>query len=97
MAINTKHRALIAFLLLGLWAVAWAAMGFSDILARGVYMLVSGTTSEVRIDTAGPIVLVTILVTSLYGGFAAVTLGLSFFPTRAYHRFVDARAAARML
>ena len=25
------------FLLLGLWAVAWAAMGFSDILARGIY------------------------------------------------------------
>ena len=28
------------FLLLGLWAVAWAAMGFSDIVARGTYMLV---------------------------------------------------------
>jgi hypothetical protein len=82
------------FLLLGLWAVAWAAMGFSDILARGVYVFVSGSTTELRLDTAGPIVLVTILVTSLYGGLAAVTLGLSFFPTRGYRRLVEARAAA---
>ena len=82
------------FLLLGLWAVAWAAMGFSDILARGTYMLVSGSTTELRVDTAGPIILVTICVTSLFGGLAAVTLGLSFFPTRAYRRLVELRAAA---
>jgi hypothetical protein len=82
------------FLLLGLWAVAWAAMGFSDILARGTYMLISGSTTELRIDTAGPIILVTICVTSLYGGLAAVTLGLSFFPTRGYRRLIESRAAA---
>jgi len=82
------------FLLLGLWAVAWAAMGFSDMVARGIYVMVSGTTTEVRLDTAGPIILMTIAVTSAFGTLAAVTLGLSFFPTRAYRRFVESRAAA---
>ena len=82
------------FLLLGLWAVAWAAMGFADIVARGIYMMVSGSTTEVRLDTAGPIILMTIAITSALGTLAAVTLGLSFFPTRAYRRFVESRAAA---
>ena len=39
----------------------------------------------------------TICVTSVLGGLAAVTLGLSFFPTRAYRRFVESRAAASRL
>jgi hypothetical protein len=82
------------FLLLGLWAVAWAAMGFSDLVARGIYVMVSGSTTEVRLDTAGPIILTTVAVTSAFGTLAAVTLALSFFPTRAYRRFVEARAAA---
>jgi len=82
------------FLLLGLWAMAWAAMGFSDILARSIYWAVAGPSAEIRLDTAGPIILVTICVTSLFGGLAAVTLGLSFFPTRAYRRLVESRAAA---
>ncbi len=82
------------FLLLGLWAVAWAAMGFSDILARGAYLLASGSTTELQLDTAGPIILVTICVTSVFGGLAAVTLALSFFPTRGYRRLVESRAAA---
>lgn len=82
------------FLLLGLWAVAWAAMGLSDIVARGIYVMVSGSTTELRLDTAGPIILTTIAITSALGTLAAVTLGLSFFPTRAYRRFVESRAAA---
>jgi hypothetical protein len=82
------------FLLLGLWAVAWAAMGFSDIVARGIYVMVSGSTTELRLDTAGPIILTTIAITSALGALAAVTLALSFFPTRGYRRFVEARAAA---
>jgi hypothetical protein len=82
------------FLLLGLWAVAWAAMGFSDIIARWIYVVTSGSTTELRIDTAGPIILTTIAITSALGTLAAVTLALSFFPTRGYRRFVEARAAA---
>ena len=82
------------FLLLGLWAVAWAAMGLSDIVARGIYVMVSGSATEVRLDTAGPIILTTISITSALGTLAAVTLGLSFFPTRAYRRLVESRAAA---
>ena len=82
------------FLLLGLWAVAWAAMGLSDIVARSIYWTVVGSTTEMRLDTAGPIILMTIAVTSALGTLAAVTLGLSFFPTRAYRRWVESRAAA---
>jgi hypothetical protein len=82
------------FLLLGLWAVAWAAMGLSDIIARGIYVMVSGSATELRLDTAGPIILTTIAITSALGTLAAVTLGLSFFPTRAYRRFVETRAVA---
>jgi hypothetical protein len=82
------------FLLLGLWAVAWAAMGFSDIIARTIYWHVAGPSAELRIDTAGPIILTTVAITSALGGVAAVTLALSFFPTRAYRRFVESRAVA---
>lgn len=85
------------FLLLGLWAVCWAAMGFSDMIARGVYVMLSGSTTEVQVDTAGPIILVTIFITSVLGALAAVTLALSFFPTRGYRRWVEARAAAQQL
>jgi hypothetical protein len=82
------------FLLLGLWSVAWAAMGFSDILARSIYWAVAGPSAEIHIDTAGPIILTTIAVTSALNGIGAVTLALSFFPTHGYRRFVEARAAA---
>ena len=82
------------FLLLGLWAVAWAAMGLSDVIARGLYVMSSGSTTELRIDTAGPIILTTIAITSALGTLAAVTLALSFFPTRSYRRFIESRAAA---
>jgi hypothetical protein len=85
------------FLLLGLWAISWAAMGFSDLVARGIYVMVTGSTAELELDTAGPIILVTITITSALGALAAVTLGLSFFPTRAYRRFVESRAAARRI
>ena len=85
------------FLLLGLWAVCWAAMGFSDMIARGIYVYLAGSATEVRVDTAGPIILVTIFITGILGALAAVTLALSFFPTRAYRRLVEARAAAERL
>jgi hypothetical protein len=85
------------FLLLGLWAISWAAMGFSDLVARGVYVMVTGSTGEVQLDTAGPIILVTITITSAFGALAAVTLALSFFPTRAYRRFVESRADSRRI
>jgi hypothetical protein len=82
------------FLLLGLWAIAWAAMGLSDVFARALYVMTSGSTTEVRIDTAGPIILTTIAITSALGTLAAVTLALSFFPTRGYRRLIESRAAA---
>jgi hypothetical protein len=85
------------FLLLGLWAISWAAMGFSDLVARGVYVMVTGSTGELQLDTAGPIILVTITITSAFGALAAVTLALSFFPTRAYRRFVESRADSRRI
>jgi hypothetical protein len=83
------------FLLLGLWAAAWAGMGLSEVVARGLYVMTTGESVELRLDAAGPIILVTIAVTSLLGGLAAVTLALSFFPTGAYRRFVLARSAPR--
>jgi hypothetical protein len=82
------------FLLLGLWALAWAAMGCSDIIARAIYWTTVGSTTEMQLDAAAPIILATIAITSAFGTLAAVTLGLSFFPTRVYRRFVEARAAA---
>jgi hypothetical protein len=82
------------FLLLGLWAAAWAAMGLSDVIARALYVMISGSTTELRIDTAGPIILTTICITSALGTLAAVTLALSFFPTRGYRRLIESRAAA---
>jgi hypothetical protein len=82
------------FLLLGLWALAWASMGFSDIVARSIYWKVTGGAGELDIEKAGPIILTTVAVTSLLGAIAAVSLALTFFPTRAYRRWVESRAEA---
>jgi hypothetical protein len=83
------------FLLLGLWGLAWVAMSFAEVAARALYVLRTGNTVELRLETAGPIILATVAATSALGVIGAVTLGLCFFPTPAYRRFLERRARAR--
>jgi hypothetical protein len=83
------------FLLLGLWALCWATMGFSDIVARSIYWHVTGGIAEIDIHAASPIIMTTVAVTGALGACAAVTIALTFFPTRGYRRFIESRAHAR--
>ncbi len=80
-----------------LWAI-WSFTAFLNftaaVVARVFYFAagVSGDTLDPQV--AGPIVLVTISVTMVLGIISAVTLFLTFFPTIAYRRWVEAYAGS---
>jgi predicted membrane chloride channel (bestrophin family) len=55
----------------------------------------AGTTTELVVEVARPVVIGTMAVTMVLGIVSAATLFLTFFPTSAYRRWVEARAEAR--
>lgn len=81
----------------GLWGV-WAAAGFlnvaADLVSRLVYRALAGTTEAVP-ELLRPVFFVTTNTTMVLGAVSAVTLFLTFFPPRAYLRWVRSRAAAQ--
>lgn len=82
------------FLLWGVWATCSTLNFVADLASRTFYWLAFGTIEpvpEYLAATVGP----TIIATMALGSVSAVTLFLTFFPTRAYLRLVEARAAAR--
>jgi hypothetical protein len=81
------------FLLWGIWAACSTLNFVADLASRTCYWLIFGTIQpvpEYLEATVGP----TILVTMVLGVVSAVTLFLTFFPTPAYLRWVQARAAS---
>lgn len=80
------------FLLWGLWAAAGFLNFFADLAARGAYVLVSGTTTEMIPELLAPVILVTVLATMILGSVSAVTLFLTFFPTAGYRSWLERRA-----
>jgi hypothetical protein len=81
------------FLLWGVWAACSTLNFVADLASRSFYWLVFGTIQpvpEYLAATVGP----TIAITMALGCVSAVTLFLTFFPTRAYLRRVQARGAA---
>ena len=81
------------FLLWAVWAACSTLNFVADLASRAFYWLAFGTIQpvpEYLAATVGP----TIIATMVLGSISAVTLFLTFFPTPAYLRRVEARAAA---
>jgi hypothetical protein len=81
------------FLLWGVWAACSTLNFVADLASRSIYWLVFGTIQPVP-EYLAATVAPTIAITMALGCVSAVTLFLTFFPTRAYLRRVEARAAA---
>jgi hypothetical protein len=81
------------FALWGIWSSVMLAMGQIDPLARVWYVTQIGAGDVWVPELGRPIVLWLVTVSAALGAFAMVTLYLTFFPTRAYHRRVAERAA----
>jgi len=81
------------FLLWGVWATATMLMGFSEPLARFWYVHLAGSTTAWMPEYGRPIINVTVAYSSAVGLVAAAVLFLTFFPTTAYRRWVESRAA----
>jgi hypothetical protein len=80
------------FLLWAVWAACSTLNYVADLASRGLYWLLYGTVQpvpEYLAATVGP----TIVVTMVLGAVSAATLFLTFFPTPAYRRWVEARSA----
>jgi hypothetical protein len=82
------------FLLWSIWAAAGTVNYLADLVSRGIYVLVFGTTEAVP-ELLATIVPVTLALTMLTGCVSAATLFLTFFPTPAYVRWVSQRGRAR--
>lgn len=81
------------FLLWGVWAACSTLNFVADLASRTLYWLIYDTIQPVP-EYLAVMVAPTIAVTMLFGSVSAVTLFLTFFPTPAYLRWVEARAAA---
>jgi len=82
------------FLLWGVWSAAGVAMLFADVVARVLYALLAGTTTEMVMEVLRPVVIGTMAVTMVLGVVSATTLFLTFFPTARYRRWVERRISA---
>jgi hypothetical protein len=81
------------FMLWAIWASATFANGWSDVLARVLYVRAVGNSDAFVAEVARPYIVTTLSFTSTIGLVAAVTLFLTFFPTRSYRRLIERRAA----
>jgi hypothetical protein len=81
------------FLLWAVWAACSTLNFVADLGSRALYRLVFGTIQPVP-EYLAATVAPTIAVTMVLGAVSALTLFLTFFPTPAYLRWVESRAAA---
>lgn len=84
------------FALWSIWALSSMASSFSEPLARLIYRLQVGDSIHAATsiqDVAGSIITTTLLVTQVFTGVSAIALFLTFFPTEAYRRLIERRAA----
>jgi len=84
------------FALWGIWSCVMLAMGLIDPLARAWYVTQIGAGDVWVPELGRPIVVWLVSVSAALGSFAMVTLYLTFFPTRAYRRWVEEHAACRV-
>jgi hypothetical protein len=83
------------FLIWGIWSAATFVNLAADPVARLIYTNLAGTTTELVTEAIRPVLLGTMSVTMILGIVSAATLFLTFFPTAAYRRWVEARAEAK--
>jgi hypothetical protein len=83
------------FLIWGIWSAATFVNLAADLIARVVYTTLAGTTTELVMEVIRPVVIGTMGVTMILGIVSAATLFLTFFPTPAYRRWLEARAEAQ--
>jgi hypothetical protein len=83
------------FLIWGIWSAANFVNLAADLVARVVYTTLAGTNTELVMEVIRPVVIGTMAVTMILGIVSAATLFLTFFPTPAYRRWVEARAEAQ--
>jgi hypothetical protein len=81
------------FLLWGVWGATMAGMAFVDPLARLWYWWLTGTTERWIVEAGRPIIELMIPISCALGMAVAAVMVLTFFPTPAYRRWVEARAA----
>ena len=82
------------FLLWAIWASCATLNLVADLASRSLYWFCFGTVQPSPENLAalvGP----TIIVTMLLGAISAVTLFLTFFPSPAYRRWIEARSASQ--
>jgi hypothetical protein len=81
------------FLLWGMWSGVMLLMGQIDPLARFWYVTVNGAGGQWVPELGRPIVLMLVTASSALGSLAMITLYLTFFPTEAFRRRIERRAA----
>jgi hypothetical protein len=81
------------FLLWGIWSSVMLLMGQVDPLARVWYVTAIGAGGHWDPALGRPIVVMLVTATSTLGIAAMTTLYLTFFPTQAFRRWVEGRAA----
>ena len=80
------------FLIWGIWSAANFVNLVADPAARAVYVTLAGSSTEFVMEVMRPVMIGTMGVTMILGIVSAATLFLTFFPTAAYRRWVEARA-----
>jgi predicted membrane chloride channel (bestrophin family) len=83
------------FLIWGIWSAANFVNLAADPAARVLYVTLAGTSTEFVMEVIRPVLIGTMAVTMILGIVSAATLFLTFFPTAAYRRWVEARAEGR--
>jgi len=79
------------FLLWGGWAIGNLIIALSEPAARLIYSWTAGDaamTADHITGVAGPIIQITLSVTSVFGSLTTIALFLTFFPTEGYKRWV---------
>ena len=79
------------FFLWGVWGLVVALLAFSDPLARLWYVALAGTTSQWLPEVGRPIIEATVPLACGLNACALILMGLTFFPTRGYRRWLEAR------
>lgn len=77
------------FLLIGAWGLALALLSFADPVARLVYFLETGSTTEWIPEIGRPMLLIGMTSAAGFLSFSVGALFLAFFPTAGYRRWLE--------
>jgi len=75
------------------WSGTLLLSALTEPVARSLATDKMAGGAGIDLATAGPVIVVTIALTSTLATISLVTLALTFFPTAGYERWIQARAA----